>query len=344
MMLRACLVSGLSTLGALLVACGGSSAVDPPLSVETAKLDAALKCTPFEHPERNPVLLVHGTITTGFEQWELTYIPLLVARGFDVCAVTYPDRGSIDQQISAEYVAHALRSIAAQTGRQVDMIGHSQGASMPRWALKFWPTAREVVDDFVLLAGPNHGTSVSLPFAIAAEALDVLGLAEFPVGLLPEAFYQFAPGSQFTAAVNRGDETPGDIDYTSLYTLFDELVQPVFPVPTAALDFGQDNPRVTNLLLQDLCPGRFVDHFTIGLTDRLTFELALDAIDNPGPANIERAGGATELCGLLPIIPDQIIAPQAALNLISVLRQELENGLPAPNLANAEPPLRDYAR
>lgn len=332
---------GLAT-AAFLTACGSSDpgiASEPPLETPVARLDDALVCTPFTHPEKPAVLLVHGTGTAGYEQYEWTYLPLLVERGFDVCFVTYPDRGLNDMQISAEYVVHALRRMHAETGRKVAMIGHSQGALMPRWALKWWPSAREAVDDFVLLAGPNHGTLIAdiNPLALLPE-LPLPGVG------LPEVLFQFATDSQFIAALNADDETPGDVDYTSLYTLFDELVQPAAPVATAGLDREQSNPHVTNLLLQDLCPGRLVDHLTIGLTDRLAFELALDAISNPGPADIERAGGASGLCGLLPIIPDQIISPMAATALASILRQSLEAGLPTINLVSQEPPLKPYAQ
>ena len=331
-------------------ACGGGSDPDaiefvaePRLQADMTTLDAALKCTPFTHPDKPAVLLVHGTFTTGFEQYDWTYIPLLSARGHDVCVVTYPDRGLGDLQVSAEYVVHALRRMHAQSGAKVAMIGHSQGALVPRWAIKWWPSAREAVQDFVLQAGPAHGTDVATTTRLLPAILQLLGLSRLPDGLFPEALYQFAPASNFIAAVNRGDETPGDIDYTSLYTLFDELVQPVIPVPTAALEFGRSNPHVSNILLQDVCPGRLVDHLSIGLTDRLAFDLTLDAISNPGPASFERAGGA-RLCGLLPIVPGQIIAPEAAFALIGVLFQEAQNGIPDPHLALREPVLKSYAQ
>lgn len=344
---------GALTLTLLLGACGGGSADEasaangwagePKLETPVEQLDAALHCTPFEHPDKPPVLLVHGTFTNGAEQYEWTYIPLLSERGYDVCAVTYPDRGLGDMQVSAEYVVHALRRIHAETGRKVAMIGHSQGAGMPRWALKWWPSARAAVADFVLQAGPNHGTAISDPLTLLAGlGLPLPSTGGLPVPL-PAAVRQFAPDSLFTTAVNRGDETPGDIDYTNLYTQFDELVQPVSPVPTAALDWQQNNPKVANLLLQDLCPGRFVDHVSIGLTDRLAFELTLDAISQPGPANPERAGGAA-LCGLAAIIPDQIISNSAASGLVNILRAELSGSAPAPHLVSEEPPLKDYAR
>lgn len=340
-------------LAALLYGCGGGGssssgnaaimAADPPLQTSQAVLDDALNCTPFENPDRPPVLLVHGTSTTGTEQYTTFYTPLLVARGFDVCAVTYPDRGLIDQQISAEYVVNALNSIFAQTGRRVAMIGHSQGASMPRWALRFFPSTREAVADFVLIAGPNHGTDIAVPAALANTLFTLLGLENLGVGLLPEALYQFAPDSNFVAAVNSVDETPGDIDYTNLYTLFDELVQPAAPVPTAALDFGQGNPRVSNILLQDVCPGYFAEHVSIGTTDTLAFMLALDAISNPGPADFERAGGSG-LCAMLPIDLAALAMPENATGLLTILQDSLAGGAPDPHLASGEPPLMDYAQ
>lgn len=338
--------AALAALG--LAACGGSdpstdAAGEPKLETDPAVLDAALACTPFEHPDKPPVLLVHGTFTSGFEQYDWTYLPLLADRGFDVCTVTYPDRGLGDMQVSAEYVVHALRRIRAESGRKVAVIGHSQGVTVPRWAIKWWRSAREAVEDFVMEAGPNHGTA-----GLGTLTTLVPQLSGGTIGL-PEVFYQFDGGSDFMKASNAGDETPGDIDYSSLYSgFYDELVEPTYPVPTAGVDYGLDNPKVANILLQDVCPGRFVDHVTIGLTDRLAFELALDAITHSGPASVERvraaAGGQAQLCGLLPIVPSQIVAPQIVAGLIDVLRQEGVDSIPALHLAAAEPPLKDYAR
>lgn len=331
----------------LLCACSGDGpeavAVEPPLETSVEARDAALRCTDFANPDKPPVLLVHGTTTTGTEQFTTFYTPQLVARGFDVCVVTYPDRGLGDMQRSAEYIVHALREMRAATGRKVAMIGHSQGALMPRWAIKHWASAREALADFVLIAGPNHGTLVASPASLGQQLFDVLGLDLLPGLGVPAVFYQFPPDSDFIASLNAGDETPGDIDYTNLYTLFDELVQPAAPVPTAALDFGRDNPRVANILLQDVCPGYPAEHLTIGTTDTLAFALALDAISNPGPADFERAGGASELCGLLPIDLETLLMPERAADLLTIVADSLSGGPPDPHLATSEPPLRDYA-
>ncbi|MGQ0697009.1 MAG: esterase/lipase family protein [Panacagrimonas sp.] len=334
----------------LLQACGGGAGSpdavlqsDPELKTSQAELDESLNCTPFQHPDKPPVLLVHGTFVTGVEQYTLFYAPQLVDLGFDVCLVTYPDRGLGDMQVSAEYIVNALRSIHSQTGRKVAMIGHSQGALMPRWALKFFPSAREAVSDFVMLAGPAHGTSAAFLGNVVGGLFEALGLGQLPFGLLPEVIYQFTPDSNFIAALNAGDETPGDIEYTSIYTRFDELVRPVDPVPTAALEFGGNNSRVANILLQDVCPGYLTEHFTIGTSDPVAFALVLDAIDNSGPANVERAGGPSELCGLLPVDLTALLQAEPVRGLLEIVGDIVTSGIPRPHLEAAEPALMDYA-
>lgn len=344
--LVACSDDGNDAASLQLVGGGSVFTSEPPLETPVEKLDAALLCTPFEHPDQPPVLLVHGTFTAGYEQYEWNYIPLLSARGFDVCVVTYPDRGLGDAQISAEYVVNALRKIYAATGRKVAMVGHSQGVMVPRWAIKWWPSARNAVSDFILQAGPNHGTEVADPTLLLAN----LGI-ELPSGgsssgveqPRPAVFRQFPPHSHFMQATNAGDETPGDIDYTAIYTLTDELVQPVIPVPTAALEYGQDNPHVTNILLQDVCPLNVVDHVTIGTIDRLTFELTVDAITQPGPANVERAGGGALCLNPTPIIIDPAMASAGAQPLLDILQRDIATGFPDLHLATEEPPLKPYA-
>lgn len=345
-------LSLLFSLGLLLAACGSSdsddngllsgggsnalgSASEPAFETDQSTLDASLICTGFDHPDKPPVLLVHGTFTAGWEQYDWSYGPVLESMGFDVCTVTYPDRGFGDLQISAEYVANAIHRIHEQSGRKIAMIGHSQGALMPRWALKWWPSARDLVEDFVLHAGPNHGTS-------QAGGNPLFSLLQGITGI-PAAFYQMGSDSLFEEALNAGDETPGDVDYTSIYTLFDELVQPVTPVPTAALDWGLNNPKVSNILLQDVCPLLLADHVTIGITDATTFALTVDAILNDGPADVARAGGA-DLCLLPILVPGVSLPPTFLLDMAGLLPMEIENGLLDPHLASEEPPLKPYAR
>lgn len=302
-------------------------AADPPWSEPLAELAAAVECpATFGHPEREPVLLVHGTMTTGREQWSWNYQLLLAERGFDACLVTYPDRGLDDQQRSAEYVAYAVLEVHRRTGRSVDVVGHSQGAVLPRWAVRWWPSVEAVVDDAVLIAPPSHGVRF-------AERAD-----ESPVAMMP-SFHQFDPGSRFVEALNRGDETPGDVSWTVLYAHGDQLVQPSWPEPTAALDWGLENPLVANIAVDEVCPGRVVEHLSIGTTDRAAQELVLDALVTPGPADPARVVAARPLCSL----PDQYVNPGAFGVLVEQAPDSLGGGFPTTRPVREEPPLRPYA-
>jgi hypothetical protein len=113
------------------------------------------------------------------------------------------------------------------------------------------------------------------------------------------------------------------------------------PVPTAALDFGKNNPHVTNQLIQDLCPLQITDHVTIGTTDAVAFALALDAITHDGPADPQRAGGAA-LCTNIPIILDPAIASAGVNAVVTILQSDIAAGVPNPHLTSAEPPLKAY--
>ena len=312
----------------LVTAPSASAGGDPPWSVSESRLAGALECpTAFTHPEHEPVLLVHGTGTSGSEQFGWNYQLLLAERGFDACVVTYPDRGLGDLQISAEYVAHAILEIHRRTGHQVDVMGHSQGGLLPRWAITFWPSVRKVVDDAVLVAPPSHGTSVAPTGGIPSLSM-------------PAAFYQMAQGSQLVTALNAGDETPGRVSWTVLFTDFDELVQPASPVPTAALDWGHEGVNVRNVRIQEVCPGRLVDHLAIGTTDRLSQELVLDAFAGGGPADPARLGPAGPLCAL----PDQYVDSGQAPALLQQLPVSLQGGFPDMHLRASEPPLKPYAQ
>lgn len=325
------LVGGtLALLAALVPGARAGEAPRQEYSVPVATLDAALDCTDLTaNPDKEPVLLVHGTFTEGHEQYAWNWELVLTDLGFDHCVVTYPNRGLDDLQISAEYVARALEVMHERSGRKVDVFGHSQGAVLPRWAVKFFPQAQRAADDLVLSAGPQHGTSVS----------------SFPGGSSggPAVSHQLRPGSQFITALNRGDETPGLIDYTSLWSTFlDELVQPDGNVPgqtaTAALSSGQTDPRVANVAVQSLCPGRFVDHLGIGTTDLATIDLVLDAFTNPGPADPARldvVGTCTK---------GHLAQPEQLPVLLELLRDGDAESFPAFESLDEEPELQPYAR
>lgn len=304
---------------ALLAAAAPVTADDgPPLETPQADLERAVRCPVSFSGPHEPVLLVHGTAGKPEDHWALNWQKALPEQGFDVCTVRLPALALDDIQVATEYVVHAVRVIAAASGKPVDVVGYSQGGLEPRWAIKFWPDVRAAIDDLVTLASPHHG-------ALSADGLCVAGSCE-------EAAWQMNQGSAFLTALNAGDETPGEIDYTSIYSLNDELVQPVLPVATAVLD------GATNVLVQDVCPGRPVAHGAEPV-DAVVFALALDALTNPGPVDPARVDPA--VCNEL------YLAGMSQAD--GLLAQEVvyANGFSAVALdgeeVTAEPPLAWYA-
>ena len=271
------------SLGALMSPAGARSPAprsgNAPYSVPLKVLDDAVECRlnwethgllvdyrgaptkSLRKGRSEPVLLVHGTGVNRRLNFEWNYWPALIREGFAVCWVELPNAALSDIQIASEYVARGVEVMHARTGEDIDVLGHSQGGLVPRWAIK-WFASGDHVDDYVGLASPNHGTAVADSF--------VLGCME--------ACWQMKTTSNFIHHLNAGDETPGDTDYTNIYTTTDELVQ---PTGTQALEGG------TNILIQDVCPGRPIDHAGIA-ADEVTYRLALDAFTKEGTADVGR--------------------------------------------------------
>ena len=281
----------------------------PPLSTPLATMDAALSCPGgFTHPSREPVLLVHGTGATPEQNWGSGFEPGLRAAGYDVCTVRLPGHALVDIQLSTEYVVHAIRSMHVASGRLVDVVGHSQGGLQPRWAVKWWPDVLASVDDVVTMGTPNHGTQNA-----------ALCTAPFQC---PAATWQMKAGARFITALNAGDETPGAASYTNLFTQFDQAVTP----PSTSATAG-----ASNILLQDVCPGRPVDHVGMAV-DAASFAVVVDALANAGGA--DRARVPASVCM-------QFGVPGATYSGSSTngWMDDWRNG----SLASAEPPLKPYA-
>ena len=97
---------------------GAATAEDgPALSVTEERLAANLACPATFKPDRDPVLLVHGTATNSRDSWSENYVRVLPPLHFSVCTVDLPDRSLGDIQIATEYVVHAIRTMAAASGR-----------------------------------------------------------------------------------------------------------------------------------------------------------------------------------------------------------------------------------
>ncbi|MFD3552485.1 esterase/lipase family protein [Streptomyces goshikiensis] len=230
------------------------------------------------HPR--PVVLVHGTFGNSVDNW-LGFAPYLVHRGYCVYSLDYGQLpgvplfnglGPIDK--SAGQLGVFVDKVLAATGAaKTDIVGHSQGGMMPNYYLKFLGGAPKV-NALIGLAPDNHGTTLSgltrlLPYFPGAEDL----ISEATPGLADQI-----AGSAFVTKLNAGGDTVPGVKYTVIATRYDEVVT---PYRSAFLS----GPNVHNVVLQDLCALDISEHVTIGLTDRIAWHEALNALD---PAHSER--------------------------------------------------------
>nr|WP_296769819.1 alpha/beta fold hydrolase [Rhodococcus sp. (in: high G+C Gram-positive bacteria)] len=251
-------------------------------------------CVPSgEHP--HPVVLVHGTDATAYADWA-GLSPVLAAAGYCAYALDYgvsPDGSSYgysDIRDSAAELRDFTNSVLASTGADsVDLIGYSQGAAVTRYYTNRLGGAA-VVDKWIGIASPTYGGN-AYGFSPVVQAVPVATKAvssEFGPALV-----QLMQGSTFLADLNAGGDTVPGVEYTSIATNVDETIQPY----TNALLRG---PGAHNIVVQDVCPGDNVAHFTFTY-DPTTIGLVLGALDPS--ANIVPPCGPVPLgAGILDVV------------------------------------------
>lgn len=245
----------------------------PPLSVPAATLKAALSCSKgVAGAARDPILLVPGTDLNPQTNYSWNYERAFTALHWPYCAVSLPVDETGDAQIAGEYIVYALRTMAGESERKVDVLGYSQGGMLPRWALRFWPDTRALVHDVVAIDPSNHGT------------LDANATCQQTC--LP-ADWQQAEGSHFLTALNSGAETFAGIDYTVIFSRTDEIVVPNFDASgSSSLHTGAG--EIANIAVQQICPGDVSDHLAMGSYDAVAYALVVDALTHSGVADPAR--------------------------------------------------------
>jgi hypothetical protein len=241
---------------------------------------AALDCSPgVDRAARAPVLLNPATGVTVEENYGWNWERSLTAAGIPWCAYDAPQHTLGDIQTSGELLVDAIRTMHARAGRRIAIMGHSQGGMSMRWALRFWPDTRAMVDDVIGFAGSNHGTTLG----------NRSGCAQSPG--CPAASLQQAADAEFIKALNSRQETFSGVSYTNVYTHNDEVVMPsTGPAPSSALRTGDG--AITNVATQDVCPAEVFEHLLVGTVSPSAYALAIDALSHPGPADPARVDRA----------------------------------------------------
>ena len=305
----------------------------PALSVPTATLAAALKCVgnpATSHGE--PVLLNPATGVTAEQNYSWNYERAFTAQGRAWCALTMPFHTLGDIQTAGEYLVYGIRTMYARAHQRIAVMGHSQGGMSMRWALRFWPDTRAMVDDVIGMAGSNHGTT-SLGSCMPNKVK------------CPPADWQQSSKANFIQALNSIAETWAGISYTEIFTHHDEVVTPNNTDADSSPALHTGAGMITNVATQDVCPADPAEHLLVGTTDPTTYALVMDALNHRGPADPARVSKSvcTQLFqpGVNPLNVSMYIQILAAVPGLGAVDLPGVNLVGAPEVAN-EPALRCY--
>lgn len=149
-------------------------------------------------------------------------------------------------------------------------------------ALKYWPSTRSIVNDFIALSPDFNGSTVGHGWA------DWFRWAP--------AVYQQDADSKFISTLRADGGDSAYVPTTAIYSNDDEVVIPQgWDNASGSLKDEREIGR-SNILLQSICnnlpAGTSVGH-TGMLTNSLAIALTMDALSHPGPANVSRIDRTT---------------------------------------------------
>lgn len=217
----------MTMLFVVVTACSAMAVVGGP-AAQAAPAPAAATPRTLE-----PIVFVHGMHDTGG-----AFAPMRAK--FQAAGVPPNQMFSFEydstrsNRLTAAVFNRFVSWVVRQTGAaRIDVVTHSMGALGTRWCIRFG-TCGGVIDDWVSLGGPNHGTILALGcvFAFPGET----GCPDM------------APGSAFLNELNSGDETPGTVSYTTIRSDTEENI-----IPSSSTELtGAHNVMVRGLTHNDL--------------------------------------------------------------------------------------------
>ena len=176
-----------------------------------------------------------------------------------------------------------------------------------------------------------HGTKVG---SLACPALDNL--------ICAPAIWQQGWDTEFVRTLRANGGDSAYVPTTSIYSAFDEIVQPMSGPNASAILKDSRGVGVTNAQVQSVCAhrvaGGFYTHEGI-LYNPLAWALAIDAITHEGPGRVSRLDLAN--------VCNHALAPELALDdlfgtegLLLIAVANLLTYQPQPK---EEPPIKGYA-
>ncbi|KAF4766324.1 hypothetical protein N7455_005795 [Penicillium solitum] len=307
---------------------------DAPYDIPEETLRSAIHIPPtFSYGKNNkiPVLLVPGTADPAGSTYYFNYAKLFTAdQHTDPVWVNIPGNSLGDIQSNAEYVAYAINYISGLSQRPIGVLSWSQGSLDVQWALKYWPSTRAAVSDFMTVSGDFHGTLVATLCALAKS-------------FCPPAVQQQGYDTRFIRALRGEDGDSAFVPTTSVYSGNDVIVQPQSGRWASAALGDVRGVGVSNVQVQVACAGRAAggsySHSAM-LVNPLAYALFVDALVHDGPGRLERIDlGA--ICGesIAPGLDvNDFLGMEAVSNVVGVLDVLLYGY----NNGSEEPPLRGY--
>ena len=211
-------------------------------------------------PGRDPVIIVTGTGAAPIPGVPDVLTERLRADGYDVTIFYLPGGGWGDVEDTSAALPPVVDQVLARTGAaRVDLVGHSQGGIVSRYYIKYLGGA-DKVDSLVSLGAPHYGSELANLVALFG-AWNCFGIS---------ACRQATTGSAFLADLNADDDTFGPVTYTNIVSKLDFIV---VPYQNAFQHHG-----ATNVAVQDQCPLRLVEHFTL-VVDGTVYSGIVDALE-----------------------------------------------------------------
>lgn len=274
-----------------------NSNVDPPVAVyptfqtgdaSYSLAEASLRSAIFVpagfkygNDGKTAVILVPGTGSFGGEAYKHNFAKLLVGSSFgDPVWLNIPGRMCDESPKNAEHVAYAINYIAVRCKQKVAVVAWSQGNLSTQWALKYWPSTRKQVDNFICLSADFRGTIQA--WSMAPVQNTVPGT--------PAIWHQ-RRNSTFIAMLRSNGGDSAYVPTTSIYSATDEVVQPQHGTHASAFMKDERSIGVTNCEVQVAAlmrpAGGAYLHAGV-MFNPLAWALMEDAIVNGGPGRLDR--------------------------------------------------------
>jgi len=312
---------------------------DAPYDLSESDLRSKIKLpSNYSYGKRMAILFVPGTGAPGAGINFDPNLAKLLGGSYDPVYLNIPNAVLGDAQVNAEYIAYAMNYLySINKSKQIAVVGWSQGNLDTQWALKYWPSTRTTVQDFLAVSADFHGTVNAN--AICLAAVDGIGLGPCDPSVIQQEY-----NSNFVTRLRQNGGDSAYVPTTSVYTgLLDEIVQPQEGAGASAFLNDARNVGVTNNEIQSVCNGyadgaAFYGHAGV-LYASLTFALFQDALTHSGPGQVSRLNLAN-VCSQYAATGLSFEDVLNTVNIIPIAGVEL---LAFPNKMLIEPPLKNYA-